>query len=294
MVGWSGIDRAADFDQFHAAARALAAGTDPYRLFPNAWWPFHLFYPLPAVLLALPLASFALPIARAAWIGLSAAVLCFALSRERWRLLTLASGSAVFALAAGQWTPLCLAALFLPAISGLWIAKPTIGLAAFIARPNRGAVIGGLLLLAASLAIMPAWPRAWLHSLSGTISVIPLARPGGFLLLAALVRWRRPEARLLLALAAVPQTTALYETLMLFAVPRSPRELALLGAASWVALYFVIGIPGPISAAALTAREWPILLACVWLPALALILLRPNRAEPAPWAGLPADQKPPR
>ena len=44
-----------DFDQLHIAARALLAGTDPYAAV-AARQPFPLFYPLPAVLVAVPFA----------------------------------------------------------------------------------------------------------------------------------------------------------------------------------------------------------------------------------------------
>src|SRR4029078_6587043 len=43
-------------------------------------------------------------------------------------------------------------------------------------------------------------------------------RVGGPLILLALIRWRRPEARLIAALACVPQTTLLYEAVPLFLV----------------------------------------------------------------------------
>ena len=55
-------------------------------------------------------------------------------------------------------------------------------------------------------------------------------------MLLAILRWRRPEARLLIALACVPQSMLLYETVPLFLVPRTFRESALLVALSYVAL----------------------------------------------------------
>src|SRR5439155_104266 len=63
----------------------------------------------------------------------------------------------------------------------------------------------------------------------------PRRRPGGFLMPAALLRWRRPEGRLLAALCCVPHVTTLYETLPLFLVPANRYQAYLLLALSYVA-----------------------------------------------------------
>ena len=55
---------------------------------------------------------------------------------------------------------------------------------------------------------------------------------GGPLILLALLRWRRPEARLLVALGCIPHTTMLYEALPLFLVARRWQEGVLLAALS--------------------------------------------------------------
>jgi hypothetical protein len=56
--------------------------------------------------------------------------------------------------------------------------------------------------------------RDWLDALAGaTLSVPPITRPGDFLLLLGLLRWRTLEGRLFAALALVPQTTVIYEAL---------------------------------------------------------------------------------
>jgi hypothetical protein len=55
---------------------------------------------------------------------------------------------------------------------------------------------------------------------------------GGFVALLGLFRWRRPEARLLVALACVPQTMLLYEALPPFLIPRTIGEVVVLLVAS--------------------------------------------------------------
>ena len=54
--------------------------------------------------------------------------------------------------------------------------------------------------------------------------VAPITRPGGVLVLLALLKWKRADARLLLALACVPHTTVPYETIPLFLIPQTWRQ----------------------------------------------------------------------
>ena len=86
-------------------------------------------------------------------------------------------------------------------------------------------VIGSPVLIAISFLVQPNWvsgvvgQRAERPALHRTH-----LRPGGVLLLAVLVKWRRPEARLLAALACVPQTPTFYDHVFVFVVPRTTRE----------------------------------------------------------------------
>ena len=57
-----------DYDQLWYGVRALLAGRDPYSEVPRRY-PWPLYYPLPAVFLALPTAVLPLPFARAAFSG---------------------------------------------------------------------------------------------------------------------------------------------------------------------------------------------------------------------------------
>ena len=107
------------------------------------------------------------------------------------------------------------------------------------------------------------------------------ARPGGFLLFLALIRWRKPEARLLAAMACVPQTLGLYETLPLFLIPRTRWQGYALAGLSYLAAFaqvaFVPRLPG-MSLDAMFAARWPFIFVCLYCPALVMVLL-PRRTQ---------------
>jgi hypothetical protein len=270
-----------DWDSVWTGARALLDHQDPYTAIRSPPWPWTLVYPMPAVVLTLPFALLPLPVARAAFVGSSVGLLAFTSSRRSWwPLLLIWSGSMLEAIRFIQWAPLLLAAVLAPWAAGAFAAKPTTGGALFLAKPTRTAAVGGLALLLLSFVILPGWLHEWRLSLTGTPHRPPIARLGGVLLLVALIRWRRPEARLLAALALVPQTTGMYETLPLFLGCQTWRQMAalcLLTMAVKVAYYWTPSGPWPAGA----SEQWLLLLAFVYLPALAAVLRRKN--VPAPW-----------
>jgi hypothetical protein len=251
-----------DFDQVWYAARALRAGLDPYVVIGpgRAWfdwdWPF--YYPLPAAVAVLPL-SFLPPVtARLAFLALSGGALGWAVAR---------------------WAPHAWP---------LWVlvAKPSIGLAVAPYATRRSiapGVIGCALLLAASFAVEPHWLAGWIENIRHAPHIAPLVlRPGGQLLLLALLRWRRREARLMLGLAVVPYTTVLYETLPVFLTARSRREGILLALAKGIANVAQMFVTAP-DTPTLIARQGIVMIVCVYLPALALILRRPNAGAMPGW-----------
>jgi hypothetical protein len=277
---------ASDFDHLWIAARALTRGDDPYRAVVEAGNRYPLFYPLPAVLLVLPLAGLPVGLARVVWSGIGAALLTDA-ARRYGRGLPPALLSAGFAAAIvqGQWSPLLTASLVLPALAVAWVAKPSIGLAVAAAAPSRRAIAWALGLLLISLALRPTWPRGWIDAVQSQIYIAPILRPGGIILLLALLRWRRPEGRLLAVLACVPHSPTAYETLPLFLIPRTRWEgygLVALGYAAaflgaWLApwSHAIETLPQDLS------RQWPFMLLLVYLPALVLVLRLPNTPDSA-------------
>jgi len=269
-----------DFDQSWIAARALLAGGDPYAAVVAAGWPWPLYYPLPAVLVAVPFTLLSMAAARMVFAGLGAGALAYAMTgRAWWGLAVVVSAPFLDALTSVQWSPLLTAAALLPALGWALAAKPTIGLALWVAYPRwqTAAAVGAIVV--ASLVALPEWPRLWLAAAAGADHIrAPILRPGGFLLLLALLKWRRPEARLLAVLAGVPQSPAMYEALPLFLAPSSAREalgLALLSHVTYAAIRL---LPAAASFAEGYQAKWPIMLVLLYLPVLIVVLRRPNQA----------------
>jgi hypothetical protein len=283
-----------DFEFWWRAARLLSAGTDPYAMRPHtAAWPLidRLFYPGPALIVALPFAPLPLRAAFVAWSGLGGGTLAWALRRDgRSALPVLLSAPLVMALRLGQWSPFVTAAALVPALGFLLAAKPTIGAALFAARPSRRAFAGVLLVLAASVAWLPSWPLAWLDNLRSVVGhPPPVATPLGAVVLLAVLRWRRPEARLLLAYACVPQLLLFADQLPLLLVARRRVDALLLWGASWLAFaYWFLPIAKDWAPGAVASASPYVLLGVYW-PALALVLREPNAGPVHPsveaWVG---------
>ena len=246
-----------DWDPTWAGTRALLQGRSPYAAIQVPPWPNYLLYPLPALLLTAPFT------------------------------FVLISGAMLWSWIDVQWPPLLMAAALVPSFSWMLAAKPTLGLALWCAYPNRKAVIGGLLFVGLCFLIRPGWVAEWLASVARTPHKAHLLRPGGFLLLLSLLRWRRPEARLLAVLALVPQTTALYEALPLALAAERKVEAAAFASLTMVAhLLYQLGPQGPWPVGA--EYQWWVMLCLIYLPVLGLILSRPNESGSPPESSSPA------
>jgi hypothetical protein len=278
-----------DFDAIWTAARALRAGDDPYGAIQSPPWPWNLQYPLPAVLVALPFSLLPLWLARAAFMGLSTALLACGLTRRAWwPLISLAGGQFFFALQSVQWSPLFAAAVLLPVLRVLWTAKPTTGAALFAGYPNRWTVWGGLALFGMAFLVWPHWLAGWLHAAAAAPHRPAILRLGGVVLLLALLRWRLPEGRQLAMLSLVPLSPHLYEALPLMLVARTRRELLVLALCGAVGLAAGAVTPhavgpdhGPI--------PWAVVFLTGYLPAVAVVLQHRNVTLPGvePFQPLP-------
>jgi len=267
-----------------AAARYLLDGRDPYMMLPGGLAePFEtpLLYPLPTVLAAVPFARLSLAAAGGIVMGISAGLLAFVLTRRGWaRLWMLASAPFVMAVSLGQWSPLVVVAAMQPTLGALAALKPNIGLAAFAYRPSRAMAIGGLVIVALSLVVLPRWPIEWLHavrSLPGHPAPLLIARGAGLILLLAALRWRSPEGRLLLVSACVPQLPFFADQLPLMLVARTRTELVGLTALSQVG--FLAWFTFLSKDEAYVPKAAPYVLAFILIPALVLVLRRPNSAS---------------
>jgi hypothetical protein len=237
----------------------------------------------------------------------TAACVAVVTSRGAWGLHALVSGAMLQVFQFVQWPPLEMGALALsPVLAGaVWSAKPTIGLAFFAAyafpdaRRMQRALLGGVAMLAISLAFRPNWPLEWLAAIRYAPHVIaPVTLlPLGPIALAALARWRRPEARLIAALACVPQTFVPLATLPLFLVPRSRAEMLTLLGASWLLLAYWYRFPPiegtPLGLAARVRETGQVIIALSYLPCLAMVLRRPNEGIVPQWMERISDRLPP-
>jgi len=282
--------RPRDLAALWIAARALLSGHDPYTASPG------LLYPLPSVIAATPFAL--VPSASlACWLFMLVGASAFAyalLEHGRGTLLGFVAPGMLFAAEVVQWTPLHASAYALAPLGVFLIVKPHTGFPIFAAKPSWWAFGAGVVCVLAAFAIDPAWLTHWRASLAlggghlGTATTgfpyaAPVLLPGGVLVLVALLRWRRPEARLLVALACVPQSLYLYDTVPLFLIPRTFRESALLVVLSYAVLYLMLrGGPYPDMAhqAVASGRLYTLLL---YLPATLMVLRRSNEGALPAW-----------
>lgn len=277
-----------DWAQIWYGSRALLHGVNPYavvgpgRLFE---WGFPLLYPVPALMVGMPFALAPLSVAVGLFVGFSVVLLSFGLTRDTWhRLVLLLSAPVLIAILYGQWSILLASAVLLSPLGFVLVVKPTIGAALWAYRPSIWSVIGGGLVIVSSIAIRPSWVREWLAVVSHTgHMVVPIAHSGGVLLVLALLKWRRPESRLLLALACVPQTALPYEVVPLLLVPATLGESLVFVALSYVAagLWVHLG-PYPRTSASIP-NSVRLMVLFMYLPCLIMVLRRPNEGALPQW-----------
>jgi hypothetical protein len=285
-----------DFGQIWYAAGALLRGTDPYALIGPGeafdWgWPFA--YPLTSAIVGVPFTPFTEPMASALFVVVGAS--CFA-----WTLMEYGYGPlfGFFSFAmrdaagAAQWSPLIASSVVLGAPAFILAAKPTIGAAMFFARPRWYPILGGIVLLAVCFAVQPSWVGDWRDALHRyAIQVAPVtpfhsavSYPGGALALLCLLRWRRPEARLVAALACVPLTVSHYETVPLLLVPRTFVQAAFLVALGYVHFLFMSWLlPVPWTADEFVGIAGRLFVVTAYLPVTLMVLRRPNEGAIPQW-----------
>lgn len=273
-----------DFDLMWLVDRAIMRRADPFSAAHLAYaWPRPMLYPLPAAIVALPFAALPQSLAPGAFSAAGFTLLAFGLTRDAWwPLIALASLPAVESAQLGQWSPFFAAIALFPTLSFLAIVKPTTaGACASAYLPRTGnipAILVALGLLAAATFVTPGWVVRWSEAIRTPTRYLPLAvRPFGLLLLLALLKWRRPEARLIAFLALVPLSGMAYDALVLAVVPRSRGEALLLAVPTFVAVpWRAVAQDDGAAFAAATSHNALMYLATLYLPALMMVLRRPN------------------
>lgn len=258
---------AADFTWVWRGARLLMSGVDPYAAIqPEGAYPYndYLYYPLPALLLALPLAPLPGPVAGAAFMGISSGLLAWGVLRNRpfYHLLMFGSAPYVYALLSVQWSPLITASALLPALGFCLPAKPNLGIAVAAAYPHPLRIAMALLALSISLLLMPAWPAALLANLPAHLNYLPVALWFGPLLALTVLFWTNSSARLILVMACMPQRL-IYDQLSLWLAPRTFRQVLAMTIGSWLGVF--LGL-------ALEEGTWA--LSCVYLAAFGCVAIQ--------------------
>jgi hypothetical protein len=277
VLGWLTVGWPWDAVQLRIAARALLSGSDPYAAVPAGGFPFELYYPFPAVLLAVPFAAMSDAVARVSWAALTGAAFAWGV-RGSTRVAAL-SATFVVCLVLGQFAPAMMAVAGLPWLGFLLAAKPSIGLALFAAYPSRKALISGAVFVAISLALLPDWPLRWFEALGTMPQHAPVVMPGGAILLLGFLRWRTPAGRLIGTLALVPHGA--YDAVVLFLACKSLREGLVLAVLSWAGAFASGWLwPHTPEGGMPHAGRWLVALVTLYLPALWLVLRQSANASP--------------
>jgi hypothetical protein len=275
-----------DFDQVWFGARMLWEGRDPYPLVgPSGLfhWNFHLLYPAQALVAAMPLALLPMRPASVLFTLIGSGLLCYGITKDGWhRIPIFASAAFVDTTLGGQWSSILVAGVFLPSLCAIACAKPQIGFGVVVAANSRrsvlAATIGAVLLGAIGFALVPSWFGEWLAIVRHAEHMkAALFQPGGVLILAVLLRWRRPEAWAIVVLSVLPQTLMWYSFLILLVFPKTYREACVISLISSIGylLYHIAldKLPynestGPIL--------WLIVTCTTYLPVVIGILRKPN------------------
>lgn len=281
-----------DFGQPWFAAHALLNQADPYLLVgPNRMYDhgFPLFWPLTTAIAILPLGLLGEAQAAVVFAWISCGLFVYAITANGWqRLPLLLAMPFLVAIRQPQWSPILAAGFCLPALAWIFAAKPTIGLALLASTGSTRtfliAVAGGAVLSVVGLLFVPAWPLEWLRNVSvQTHMTPPILRPAGFLALAALLRWRRQEARLIVALACVPQTIAWYDVVVLLLVALTFRESLFLAITTAAPMVYEAAFGLGDGGLDLYPRSSLGLMAAAYVPAIIIVLRRPNEGDPPAW-----------
>lgn len=270
-----------DFSVWWMAARAILHGQNPYTTIVGISGRPAFYHPLPAAIATIPLAWLPPTIAGPIFIGASCAALAYvATAKAWWPLIMFLSGSMLASVMQAQWAPLLTAGILAPALTWIGVVKPNIGLGMLAYRPSIRTIAAMTLIGLASIAFRPTWPREWLASVSTSpFYFSPVQTIGGGVLLLALLKWRRPEARLLTVLAVLPSAPIPYEALPLFVIPQTRYEMMALTILSDAMYTATMNLSAQHEMAAYYAAGRPAIVWLSFVPALVLVLRRPNEGD---------------
>jgi hypothetical protein len=253
---------AADFGWTLRSARYLLAGRNPYDT------PLEQ-YPLTAAFFGLPFLWLRPEVAAGTFYGLSSAVLAFGLTRHGYtRLLVFLAYPYWAGFLTAQWPPLIMASAFFPLLMPVTLVKPQIGFPVALTHLSRRGVLACAALVLLSLVVMPRWPALWFHQLGNYEHFVPLLVLPGPLLVLALLRYRKRDAWLLFITACMPQRW-FFDTLILWLIPKTRRQILFTAMLSWGAgIWRWYHIPHSFT----QVGRWTVL--WIYLPMLVIVLVR--------------------
>jgi hypothetical protein len=228
------------------------------------------------MLLALPVAPLPYLVGVTLFFAAGAGALGYGVARKAPHLWPLfLSFPFLMAAELGHWAPYLTVGALLPWLGFLLAAKPNIALAVVARQPSIPLVAGMAALGVLSVALWPDWVGAWIASVRGsTPHPVPLLSWMGAPLALAALRWRQPEARLLLAMSLLPQTASFADQLVLQTVARDRRESMFLALASFIGgIAWILKLREPTDTPAALIGV-PYVTAAIYWPALVIVLLR--------------------
>lgn len=258
---------AADLTWAIRAAQHVLARTNPYDT------PLEQ-YPLTAAVFGLPFVRVRPEIAGGIFYGISSGLMAFGLSRHGMhRLLVFLAYPYWAGMLTVQWSPLILASAFFPFLLPATMAKPQIGLPVAATHLTRRGALACAIVLALTLVAAPRWPLLWLGQFGYYQHFIPLLVLPGPLLLLALWRYRDRDSLFLVLTAAMPQRW-FFDSLILWLIPKSRREVVWTVFFSWGAgVWRWYHMPHSFA----QVGRWAVLF--IYLPMLGVVLLR-ARSQP--------------
>ena len=261
---------AADLTWAIRAAQHLLSRSNPYDT------PLEQ-YPLTAAVFGLPFVRLRPELAGGIFYGVSSGLMAFGLSRYGMhRLLVFLAYPYWAGMLTVQWSPLILASAFFPLLLPATMAKPQIGLPVAATHLTRRGALACLIVLAITLVAMPRWPLLWLGQLGYYQHFIPLLVLPGPLLLLALWRYRDRDSLFLVLTALMPQRW-FFDSLILWLIPKSRREMVWTVFFSWGAgIWRWYHMPHSFA----EVGRWTVIF--IYLPMLAVVLMRSLARSPLP------------
>jgi hypothetical protein len=260
---------AADFRWALHIARRLIARQNPYDT------PLEQ-YPVTAAVFALPFLRLPPEAAAGIFWGASSFFLALGLTRGGYhRLLVFLAYPYWAGMLAVQWSPIIAASAFFPFLLPVTLAKPQVGLPVLLTRMTRRGVLACGVFLLLTLVWMPEWPLLWFYQWGHYPHFVPLLIFPGPVLVLALIRYRDRDALLLFLSALVPQRW-FFDSLTLWLIPRTRKQILGTAAISWGAgIWRWYHIPQSMT----QVGRWTVLF--LYLPMLAAVLWgnTSNRAD---------------